>query len=98
MIQTCGLETPVNTATNDVSSTDFETLVARLTESKATDTDRRWKPKISMSDGHTTTDDDADVDDGEDLYNKVMVLMMGGDHLHPLSQPATDDISIHSVQ
>jgi hypothetical protein len=86
MIQTCGLETSVTTATNDVSSTDWETLVARLTESKAINTDRRWEPTISMGDGHITTD--ADVDDvGEDLYNKVKVLMMGSDDPHVNLQP-----------
>jgi len=35
--------------------------VARLTENKAIDTDRRWEPTISMGDGHTTTDADVDV-------------------------------------
>jgi hypothetical protein len=61
MIQTCVLETLVTTATSDVSSADWEMLVARLTESKAIDTERRWGPTISMGDGHTTTD--AEVDD-----------------------------------
>ena len=41
MKQICGLETLVNTAMSDVSSTDGEMFLARLTENKAIDTDRR---------------------------------------------------------
>jgi hypothetical protein len=96
MIQTCGLETLVTTTTSDVSSMDLETLVARLTESIAIDTDRRWGPTISMGNGHTT---DAEVDDdGEDRIQQGNGVNDGGDAPHPLSQSATDDISIHSVQ
>jgi hypothetical protein len=50
-----------------------------------------------MGDGRTTTD--ADVDDyGKDRIQKGNGVNGGGDYPHPLSQPATDDISIHSIQ
>jgi hypothetical protein len=96
MIQICGLEIPVTTATSDVSSTDGEKFVAPLTENKAIYKDRRWRPKISMGDGHTTTDAEF-VDDGEDRIQGNGVND-GSDAPHPLSQPATDVISIHSVK
>jgi len=96
MTQICGLETPVTTATSDVSSTGGEKFVAPLTENKAIDTDRRWGPNMSMGDVHTTTDAEF-VDDGEDRMQGNGVKD-GGDAPHPLSQPATDDISIYSVQ
>jgi hypothetical protein len=50
--------------------------VCGAAESKAIDTDTPWGPKISTGDGQTITDADVD-DDGEDLYNKVMMSMMG---------------------
>jgi len=81
---------------SDVSSTDWETLVAQLTESKATVTERRWGPTISMGDSHTTTD--AKVYDGEYCIQQGNGINNRGDAPHPLCEPATDDITIHSVQ
>ena len=75
MIHVCGLEAPVTTATSDVSSTDGEKFVARLTEGKAIDKNRRWGPKISMGGGHTTTD--AEVMLMVTMVYKVMVSMTG---------------------
>lgn len=83
MIQIRGLEIPVTTATSDVSSTDGKRFVAPLTENKAIDTDRRWGPKISMGDGHTTTDAEFVDDDGEDRIQGNGVND-GGDAPHPL--------------
>jgi hypothetical protein len=49
-----------------------------------------------MGDSHTTTDAEVN-DDGEDRIQGNGVND-GGDAPYPLSQPATDDISIHSDQ